>query len=145
MASSTPSDDGIISGINVTPLVDVVLVILIIFIMTASLIFKSGVDLELPRARSAEDTTAGLLNVAIDREGKLYVNGKPSALAALTDEVAAARRRLATRQDTVKAFVSADVKAQYGAFARVVDLLRVEGVTEIALDTQPVHGEEQAR
>jgi biopolymer transport protein ExbD len=131
------SDDEIISGINVTPLVDVVLVILIIFIMTASLIFRSEIPVKLPQAQSAESTPSGLLTVGINRSGQLYLNGKPGSLDDIPRAVATLKERSRRRKAPVRAFVSADIAARYGTFAQVVDRLRLEGVTDIALDTDP--------
>lgn len=141
MAAQVGSDDEIISGINITPLVDIVLVILIIFIVTASFVLRNNIPVELPKAATGQDSTAGLLNLAIDKQGDLFVNGKPSSLEALPEAVEAAR----AKELKVSAFIAADVSAQYGAFARVVDRLRQEGVTDIALDTQPAGAPEASR
>jgi len=138
MAHTLNDSDDVISGINVTPLVDVILVVLIIFIVTASVILRSSIPVELPEARTAEEATTGLLNLGITREGKLFINGRPGELEQLPRVVKEARARAAQDgRKTVSAFVSADIKAQYGLFAQVVDRLRLEGVTDIALDTKP--------
>lgn len=138
MAHTLNDGDEVISGINVTPLVDVILVVLIIFIVTASVILRSSIPVELPRAASAESSTSGLLNVAIAKDGGLYINGASArSLESLPRAVADARVAARERGGRVAAFISADVGAPYGLFARVVDRLRLEGVTEIALDTQP--------
>lgn len=141
MAASTQQDDDIISGINITPLVDIILVVLIIFIVTASFVLRNNIPVELPRAASGEEATSGLLNLAIDREGALFINGKPANLDDLPKAIAEAR----ARQAKVSAFIAADVASQYGSFARLVDRLRLEGVTDIALDTQPKGSEEAPR
>lgn len=133
MAASTQNDDEIITGINITPLVDIILVVLIIFIVTASFVLRNNIPVELPRAASGQESNGGPLNLAIDKSGALFVNGKPSTMDELPAAIAAAKER----QPKVSAFIAADVQAQYGAFARVVDRLRVEGVSDIALDTQP--------
>ena len=133
----TNDNDDVISSINVTPLVDVALVLLIIFIITASAILRSSVPVTLPKAQTAEEATSGLLNIGITARGQIYINGRPGKLGDLPDAIAAAKKRLGKRADQVSAFVSADVKAQYGLFARVVDQLRLQGVVNIALDTQP--------
>jgi biopolymer transport protein ExbD len=134
---SSSEQDEIISFINVTPLVDVLLVILIIFIVTASLVLKNSIPVDLPKAQSAEQMSAGLLNVAITREGAVYVNGKAMALEQLPSAVAKARVAMRNRKQPLSAFISADVKAPYGQFAKVMDKLRLEGITDIALDTNP--------
>jgi biopolymer transport protein ExbD len=132
-------DDGdeVISGINVTPLVDVVLVLLIIFIVTASFLMKSAIPVDLPAAASGEQRAQGLLSVTISKGGELAINGQPAALEGLGDAVKRAAEARGGEVRTVEAFVSADVAAPYGLFARVVDRLRVLGVTNIALDTRP--------
>ena len=137
MAMSIDDNEEIISGINVTPLVDVTLVILIIFIMTASVVFRHEIPVDLPRAQSAEETTSGLLNVGIGKDGKIYLNGKVRAIGELPAAVKSARQKATARGTALRAFVSADVKAAYGTFAMVVDRLRLLGVTDIALDTSP--------
>jgi biopolymer transport protein ExbD len=137
MAHTMNDGDEVISGINVTPLVDVILVVLIIFIVTASVILRSSIPVELPRAASAESSTSGLLNVAIAKDGGIFINGARAAFEALPKAVADARGAARERGGRLSAFVSADVGAPYGLFARVVDRLRLEGVTEVALDTQP--------
>jgi len=138
MASlSLADDDEPISGINVTPLVDVVLVLLIIFIVTASFLLKSAIPIELPTAATGEQRSQGLVTIVIGRTGEILVNGTTGTL----DDVRAAVTRATAAKGgdvrAVEAFVSADVGAQYGVFARVVDRLRLQGVTAIALDTRP--------
>jgi biopolymer transport protein ExbD len=136
MAASTQQDDEIISGINVTPLVDIILVVLIIFIVTASLVLRNNVPVELPRAQSAEQSLEGLINLAVTSEGELYLNGRPGSIDDLPALVNQARQK-AGQDGKVSAFISADVNARYGKFAEVIDRLRLEGVSDIALDTKP--------
>jgi biopolymer transport protein ExbD len=136
MAASTQQDDEIISGINVTPLVDIILVVLIIFIVTASLVLRNNVPVELPRAQSAEQSLEGLINLAVTSGGELYLNGRPGRLDDLPALVSQAREKIG-RGGKVSAFISADVNARYGKFAEVIDRLRLEGVSDIALDTKP--------
>ena len=138
MASAALDDgDEVISGINVTPLVDVVLVLLIIFIVTASFLMKSAIPVDLPAAASGEQRAQGLLAITVARDGAIAVNGQPASLAALTEAVTRATEARGGEVRRVEAFVSADVAAPYGLFASVVDRLRVLGVTNIALDTRP--------
>jgi len=137
-ASGSYETDDIISGINITPLVDIVLVILVIFIVTASYVLKSEIPVDLPRAQSAEASTGGLLNLAITRDGEIFLNGQPVTLEGLDAQVAEQKGQADREGKKVSAFVSADVRAQYGAFAAVLDRLRLQGIADIALDTQPV-------
>jgi len=137
MAASTQQDDDIISGINVTPLVDIILVVLIIFIVTASLVLRSNVPVELPKAQTAEQSVEGLINLAVTSDGELYLNGRPGTLDDIPDLVGQARQKAGQTGGKVSAFISADVNARYGKFAEVLDRLRLEGVADIALDTKP--------
>jgi biopolymer transport protein ExbD len=132
--------DELITGINVTPLVDVAFVVLIIFIVTASLVLKDNIPVDLPEAQSGQRTNPGLLNVAITARGRIHINGKPASLEALPGAVAAARTEARRRGRQVSAFIAADVKSEYGTFASVVDRLRTLGVTDVALDTKPAGG-----
>jgi biopolymer transport protein ExbD len=129
--------DDLIGGVNITPIVDVCLTLLIIFIVTASSIVNRSMPVELPKAATAESTPPAVLNVAIDREGKVFLNGAPGRIEDIPAAVEDARRRAEASSTKLAGFVSADVAAPYGRFAEAVDRLRLAGVTEIALDTQP--------
>jgi biopolymer transport protein ExbD len=137
MAASTQQEDEIISGINVTPLVDIILVVLIIFIVTASLVLRNNIPVELPQAKTGEQSVEGLINLAVTADGELYLNGRPGTLEDIPALVAEAREKADEKGGKVSAFISADVRTRYGKFAEVVDRLRDENVSDIALDTKP--------
>jgi biopolymer transport protein ExbD len=126
----TAGDDGdIISEINVTPLVDVVLVLLIIFLVTASYIVKQSIEVDLPRAAHAGEASGSILAVALTREGQVYLDG-----ARADERELEARVRAALAQDReTRAIISADRMALHGAVVRVIDLLKGAGVTRFAL------------
>ena len=84
MASATKKR-GIISEINVTPLVDIMLVLLIIFMLTANLIAKQAIEVELPRASQATALNPTTLAITVTRDGALYLNGKTTAPAAFRE------------------------------------------------------------
>ena len=86
-------EDELITGINVTPLVDVAFVVLIIFIVTASMVLKDNIPVKLPEAKSAEDVGQGLINIAITEQGKLFINGSPATLEALPAAIVQAKAR----------------------------------------------------
>lgn len=133
---SDPADD-LVTGVNITPIVDVALVLLIVFLVTSSLIVSRSIPVELPRAATAGESAVGLLALVVAASGEVYVNGQPARVEDIPRAVAEARRRLEPGQK-LTGFVSADVSAPYGRFAEVVDRLRLEGVTDIALDTKPL-------
>ena len=121
-----------ITGINVTPLVDVTLVLLIIFMVTASYIVKETIEIELPRAAHGGETVQKTFAVLITREGKSFLNGVPVDDAALVSEVQKAR---AAGED-VQAIVGADKNATHGAVTHLLDVLKGAGVTKFAIQIE---------
>ena len=133
---SDPNDE-LVTGVNITPIVDVALVLLVVFLVTSSLIVSKSIQVEVPRAATGTETSVGLLAFVVTSAGDLYVNGQPARVEDIPGAVTEARRRIDPGQK-LSAFVSADVAAPYGRFAEVVDRLRQVGVTDIALDTRPI-------
>lgn len=139
MAGGYPGgDDELIGGVNITPIVDVCLTLLIVTIVTASSLVNRSVPVQLPRAATAQSAPPSIVNVAIDRSGAIFLNGEPGSLDDIARVVEEARARTAAGGDgKLAGFVSADVAAPYGRFAEAVDRLRLAGISDIALDTQP--------
>jgi len=131
MAGSTQEDDGMITGINVTPLVDVVLVLLIILMVTASYIVSKSIPMELPNAKTGVAATAPL-NISLDKNERLYLDGEPVSTAEL--ERAAGR---ASQAGEARAMIAADGTAQHKSVIRVIDLLRRSGVVKFAINVNP--------
>ena len=129
MAATTNSgSDEAITGINVTPLVDITLVLLIIFMVTAKLIAGQSVPLDLPKAATA-GTTQTVFAVAVDAQARVTANGKPVAdRAALQAEAKAAYADNAE----LRVLVSAEKASSHGSVMQVVDSLRQIGITRIA-------------
>ena len=127
MAHASPSDDSI-TGINVTPLVDITLVLLIIFMVTAKLIAGQSVPLDLPKATSA-GVSQSVLTVEIDERGHVSMNGQ-----AVEDRPALEQRaRLALGGDPgLRALISASARASHGTVLQVMDTLRTVGLSKIA-------------
>jgi biopolymer transport protein ExbD len=132
MAGSVQQDDEEITGINVTPLVDVVLVLLIIFMVTANFIVRETVEVDLPKAANAGETVQGLVNVVLDKEGALYFDGDPVTEAGLADKVKAALQK---SPDT-RAIISADQAIPYGKVMHLIDLVKGDGIAKFALNIQ---------
>ncbi len=137
-------EDEIISGINITPMVDVAFVVLIIFIVTASFVLKENIPLNLPEAQTGEAAFQGTLSLAITSNSEIYLDGRRIDLDDLPDRIEALRVQATNSGGKLQAFIAADTQAQYGVFASVVDRLRLSGVTEIALDTQPMNSTQKA-
>ena len=122
-----------LSEINVTPLVDVMLVLLIIFMISAPLL-TVGVPVELPKTEaSAVETDKPPVTVSIDREGAIFVQRDETAYDALTERVAEAAE--GTDREELSIFVRADGRAPYQAVARVMARLSAAGFTKLNLIT----------
>jgi biopolymer transport protein ExbD len=132
MASAMSSDDELITGINVTPLVDVVLVLLVILMVTASYVVSRSVPLELPKAATA-DTVPSTLVVSVGKEGELFLDGAAIDPAGLRARV---RQAYAGDPET-RAVIAADGRARHAQVVKVIDLLRQENVTKFAINVEP--------
>ncbi len=122
-----------LSEINVTPLVDVMLVLLIIFMISAPLL-TVGVPVELPKTEaSAVETEKPPVTVSIDRDGAIFVQRDETAFDALVERVGDAAGE--TERDELSVFVRADGRAPYQAVARVMARLSASGFTKINLIT----------
>jgi len=133
MASTTSHSDEGITGINVTPLVDITLVLLIIFMVTAKLIAGQSVPLDLPKAATA-GATQTVFTVEVDADAHVSANGRPVAdRAALQGE---AKKALAS-DSSLRVLVSASTRSSHGSVMQVVDSLRQVGVTRIAFAADP--------
>jgi biopolymer transport protein TolR len=128
---SDNDDDGI-NGINVTPLVDVTLVLLIIFMVTATYIVKETIEVELPRAAHGGETMQKTFALLISKEGKVYLNGVEQDDAGLLRAVADAK----ARGEDVQAIVGADKAATHGSVTHVLDVLKGAGVTKFAIQIE---------
>ena len=134
MAGGTNSgdDEGLITEINVTPLVDVVLVLLIILMVTATAIVSRTIPMELPQAATGEQTPTTFA-VSIDKDGNLALDAQPINAEQLRTRVRAAR----TRDPEVRAVIAADGRISHARVVQVIDLLRQERVTKFAINVRP--------
>ena len=126
--SADDGEDGLITDINVTPLVDIVLVLLIVLMVTSSYLVNKAINVELPKAATGE-TTSPTMSISIDVDGQLYLDGQT------TDEEKLQRRVKAaySRDPEVKAVISADGRVQHAQVVTVIDILRREKVTKFAI------------
>jgi biopolymer transport protein ExbD len=127
------SDEEMITAINVTPLVDIVLVLLIVLMVTSSYLVNKSINVELPKAATGETATPNL-SISIDVEHKLYLDGT-----VIDPEQLQSRIRAAYAADPeVKAIISADGRVQHSQVVTVIDILRREKVTKFAINTSPI-------
>lgn len=127
MASTAPRRGAIIEGINVTPLVDITLVLLIIFIVTAKLVVTPAVPLDLPKASQSEELQT-ILSVIVPADGAIQVDG------VATDEATlGAKARAALEQDPeLRAVIQADRAVPHGRVMSVLDTLKSAGLVRVA-------------
>lgn len=128
---------GIIADINVTPLVDIVLVLLIVFMIAIpSIVNNPSIKVELPKASTADDTMKSTLAITLQRTPTgytLYSNGVATDEPSLSIQV----RKLLDANKDLQAIIAADKGIAYGDVAHIVDLAKSLGVRKFALNTDP--------
>jgi biopolymer transport protein ExbD len=129
MAFRSDQDDAAISDINVVPLVDIILVVLIIFMVTAPMIMKPSIKVNLPKAASGEQTIKTQLSITIGADGGLTLNGKKADHTSIS---AAAAEALQENPD-VQAVIAADKDVPHGTVVQVLDLIKSVGVKKFAI------------
>ncbi|MFO0724873.1 MAG: biopolymer transporter ExbD [Myxococcota bacterium] len=133
MASSAQGDDEDgITGINITPLVDIILVLLIIFMMTASYIVTPAISISLPKAQNAEEAPDNAVSLVLTKEGELYANNNK-----VTDaELKSLLQREKQKTPELSVVLGADASLSHGRVIAIIDLIKGEGITKLGLSTQ---------
>ena len=125
------------ADINITPLVDVVLVLLLIFMLTAP-VLQSGIEVAVPQTRTVNQVTEEHEVITIDKDQNVFLQDKPVNVHDLAAQLGSTKPGDA-KQDTKRVvFVRADAKVPFGAFASVMDEVKRAGVTNISIVTQPL-------
>lgn len=122
-------DEEPLSDINVVPLVDIILVVLIIFMVTAPMFIKPSINVNLPKASTGEQTQPGKLNISITADGRLNLNGTFTDENAITNK---AKEELAKNPE-VQAVISADKDVAHGKVVSILDLIKAVGVKKFAI------------
>jgi biopolymer transport protein ExbD/biopolymer transport protein TolR len=129
-----------LSEINIIPFVDVVLVLLVIFMITAP-ILQSGIEVELPKTKTVREISDERLVITIDRSQRVYVGNDPVNIRDLGSRVLA--RAPDARQRAV--YIRSDATVPFGSWARVVDALQQAGIQQVSVVTQPIDSRPRAR
>jgi biopolymer transport protein TolR len=127
-----------LSEINMVPFIDVVLVLLIIFMITAP-ILQSGIDVDVPKTKTVQELTQLRMVVTIDRSQRVYLNDKPINIHEIGQQVATQSHDPKTQA----VYVRCDETVPFGSWATVIDALRQAGIQNISVVTQPLN--EQAK
>lgn len=122
-----------LSEINITPLVDVVLVLLVIFMLTAP-VLQSGIEVAVPKTKTVREITQERMVVIINKDQEVFLQDKPVNLADLPSLIA--KPGVDPSQQVI--YVEADERVPFGAFASVMDAVKQAGITHISIVTQPL-------
>jgi biopolymer transport protein TolR len=122
-----------LADINVTPLVDVVLVLLIIFMVTAP-ILQSGIEVAIPHTKTVKEITEERLVLTIDRQQRVFLNNEPINI----NQIGARLHEKIRDPEGQSVFVRADENVPFGAFATVMDAVKQSGITNVSIVTQPL-------
>ena len=127
-----------LADINITPLVDVVLVLLVIFMISVP-VLQSGIEVAVPKTRTVKEITEQRLVVTIDRDQNVFLGDQPVNIHDLAGKLRQASNN-AAQKNLVKQviYLRADERVPFGAFASVMDAVKQAGITNISIVTQPL-------
>lgn len=132
MATKASGEQDVIADINIVPLVDIILVVLIIFMVTATNFSSKEIEVELPKASSGSGPSAQPLMVQVSANGAMYLDGKETDAVRLREE---AEIRLGGNED-LQAVVSADARAPHGSVIQAMDAVKSAGVSKLAVSVE---------
>jgi biopolymer transport protein ExbD len=130
--SSADDDSGPISSINVTPFVDVVLVLLVIFMVTAPLLMQDSIGIHLPKASSSDKRITAKMGVAVTRQGQILLNG----ILATPETISARVKEALAKDPETQALISADGDARHADVVRAIDLIKSAGMNRFAIQIE---------
>ncbi len=131
MKNSSQNDEAI-ADINVVPLVDIILVVLIIFMVTAPMIMKPSINVNLPKAASGDETIPSSLSISIAAGGALTLNGQAAEEANIQTKA----QEEARRNPDIQAVISADKDVPHGTVVRIIDVVKTAGVKKFAISIE---------
>ncbi len=122
-----------LSDINVTPFVDVVLVLLIMFMVTAP-VLQSGIEVAVPHTKTVKEITEERLVITIDRDQRVFFNSQPVNI----NQIGASIHEKIRDPQGQAIYIRADENVPFGAFATVMDAVKQSGITNVSIVTQPI-------
>lgn len=135
MASKLDDNDEGFNDINITPFVDVVLVLLVIFMVTAPVMVKESLKVNLPKTLTSDITSkADSVGVAITKEGQVLFNGKLLGPDSLQTEL----KRISKEAPQTNFLISADTESRHGDVVRMIDMLKKNNLNRFALQVEKI-------
>ncbi len=133
MASSfDPNESDSISDINITPFVDVVLVLLVIFMVTAPIMVKESMNIKLPKGKSTQKSNISIMSVAISKSGQVIIDGNVIDLTILYDRAF----DIVKEKPNIQVLISADKEAMHGDIIKVLDQVKLAGISNFAFQIE---------
>lgn len=132
MAGTTGSRRGPIVGINITPMVDVMLVLLVIMMVSATYIVAQSLKVELPKTATSDDAAPDTASVTLTKEGKTLFNDDEVTEPVLIDKL----KGVHAKNPDLSLVVSADEQVQHGHVVHIIDLAKVEGISKFAIHVE---------
>lgn len=123
-----------LSDINITPFVDVVLVLLVMFMVTAP-ILQSGIEVEVPKTKTVKEITEERLVITIDKDQRVFLGNDPININEISDRL---HEKIRDPQGQ-SVFIRSDENVPFGAFATVMDAVKQTGITNVSIVTQPLN------
>jgi biopolymer transport protein ExbD len=124
---------GVISQINVTPLVDIMLVLLIIFMLVSSFVAKEAIEVDLPHAATGKEVERKTLSILVSKEGEYYLSGKKYETAA---EIGSELKREKNDNPQIQVVISADRLVYHGKVVDIIDLIRQLEIYDFAINVE---------
>lgn len=126
-------DDEILADINITPLVDIMLVLLITFMLVSNLVNVSAIKVELPKAATAENAQMESIAIIITESGQYFVSGRPVASFDALEKILAEKR---SQNAQIQTIISADTNVSHGRVVKVIDLVRRLNILKFAISVE---------
>jgi len=127
-------DNDAITEINVTPFVDVMLVLLVIFMVTANYIVQQAIQIQLPKAATGENVQVKNLAFVLGRDSQLFLDGQPLTIPDVPARITEIRAR--EPGVTMQALISADTATPHGTVVKLIDTVRKNGITDLAINIE---------
>jgi biopolymer transport protein ExbD len=127
-----PNEEPGINDINITPFVDVVLVLLVIFMVTAPIMVKESMNIQLPKSKSTDQVAVKTLSVGISKTGQILLNGDLIDLTLLYNKALSHKKE----NSNVQVIINADRQSVHGDVIKVLDQVRLAGITNFAFQVE---------